>query len=237
MAPRLTVRRFDDVDALNRAVADRLLQACARAMPRERAAVMLTGGATPQRAYALAARRRERAHDALHILYTDERYVPIDSPASNYRGSRELLDALDVPDERRLRVRTELPLQQAAEDYEKQLAGLEASGIGIGLGVLGLGADGHIASLFSADHLAQATGRLAIAVHRPDGRDAVSVTPELLARVAEPLFVVSGAEKRAATAALVRREATLVAWQAIAGCAQVELWVDAEAYAQERVQL
>jgi 6-phosphogluconolactonase len=237
MPTRLIVRRFDDRDALDRAVADRVLDACTRRAPRARAAVMLTGGSTPQRAYALAAARGGRAHDELHILYTDERHVPIDAEASNYRASRVLLDALQVPDERRVRVRTELPLPQAAEDYENRLTKLQADGVGIGLGVLGLGADGHIASLFSEGHLEQAVGRLAIAVHRPDGRDAVSVTPGLLARVAEPLFVVAGADKRTAATALVRRDPSLIAWRAIEACACVELWVDAEGYAQERVQL
>jgi 6-phosphogluconolactonase len=237
MPRELTVRRFHDRDALHRAVADRLLDACTRPAPRARAAVMLTGGSTPQRAYALAAARGGGAHDELRVLYTDERYVPIDSDASNYRASRVLLDALAVPEERRIRVRTELPLPRAAEDYEKRLAELHADGIGIGLGVLGLGADGHIASLFSDADLTEAVGRLAIPVHRPDGRDAVSVTPGLLARVAEPLFVVAGADKRAAAAALVRRDPGIVASRAIEVCARVELWVDDEAYAQERVQL
>jgi 6-phosphogluconolactonase len=237
MTRELTVRRFDDRDVLHRAVADRLLDACTRPAPRARAAVMLTGGATPQRAYALAAARGARAHEVLRVLYTDERYVPIDSDASNYRASRVLLDALAVPEERRIRVRTELPLPQAAEDYEKQLAELHAHGFGIGLGVLGLGADGHIASLFSEADLTRAVGHLAISVHRPDGRDAVSVTPALLARVAEPLFVVAGADKREAVAALVRRDPSIVAWRAIEHCPRVELWVEEEAYAQERVQL
>jgi 6-phosphogluconolactonase len=236
MTAQLIVRRFDDRDALDRAVADRLLDACTRPAPRSRAAVMLTGGSTPKRAYARAASSEGHARADLLVLYTDDRYVPIDSEASNYRASRILLDALQVPEEHRVRVRTELPLPQAAEDYEQRLAALHANGIGIGLGVIGLGADGHIASLFSQEHLAQAAGRLAIAVRRPDGRDAVSVTPELLARVAEPVFVVAGADKRAATAALVRRDPALIAWRAIEKCVRVELWVDAEGYAQERDQ-
>lgn len=237
MAPQLTVRRFDDRDTLHRSVADRLLDACTRPVSRERAAVMLTGGNTPKRAYELAGARGGLARADLSVLYTDERYVPIDSEASNYRASRPLLDALQVPEERRIRVRTERPLAQAADDYGARLARLQSDGIGIGLGVLGLGADGHIASLFSDAHLAEAVGHLAIAVRRPDGREAVSVTPELLARVAEPLFVVAGADKRAATAALVRRDPGLIAWRAVAGCTRVELWVDADAYVQERDQV
>jgi 6-phosphogluconolactonase/glucosamine-6-phosphate isomerase/deaminase len=236
MTSVLEVRRFDDQDALDRAVAERLLDACTRPAPPECAAVMLTGGGTPRRAYARAAAEGGVAHAELRILYTDERYVPIDSDASNYRGTVELIDALQLPEPRRLRVRTELPLQQAADDYDARLEHLHTDGIGIGLGILGLGADGHIASLFSTAHLEHGRERLAIAVRRPDGRDAVSVTPRLLARVKHPLFVVAGADKRAAVDALIRRDPTLVAWQALAGCDRVELWVDADAHPQERVQ-
>ena len=59
---------------------------------------------------------------------------------------------------------------------------------------MGLGADGHTASLFNTANLEQARGKLAIAVQRPDGLQGVSVTPELLSKVAEPLFLVTGAD-------------------------------------------
>jgi 6-phosphogluconolactonase/glucosamine-6-phosphate isomerase/deaminase len=68
-------------------------------------------------------------------------------------------------------------------------------------------------------------------VQRPDGRSAVSVTPELLAQVREPVFVVAGADKHAAVAALLAHDPKLVAWAAVQGCASVELWMDDEAAA------
>jgi 6-phosphogluconolactonase/glucosamine-6-phosphate isomerase/deaminase len=58
---------------------------------------------------------------------------------------------------------------------------------------------------------------------------AVSVSPELLAEVAEPVFLVAGADKRDAARRLLARDPTLTAWRAVAGCARVELWIDAVA--------
>jgi 6-phosphogluconolactonase/glucosamine-6-phosphate isomerase/deaminase len=55
---------------------------------------------------------------------------------------------------------------------------------------------------------------------------AVSVTPELLAQVSEPLLVVAGADKRDAVSRLLGEDPQLTAWRAVAGCARVELWVD-----------
>ena len=67
-----------------------------------------------------------------------------------------------------------------------------------------------------------------IPVQRPDGMAAVSVTPELLATVKEPLFVVAGAGKEAAVQALLAQDLRLTAWRAVQGCGDVELWMTAQ---------
>jgi 6-phosphogluconolactonase/glucosamine-6-phosphate isomerase/deaminase len=185
---------------------------------------MLSGGRTPLPAYRALASRTPRHDERLHVLFSDERYVPTDSEASNYHQSRPLLDALALAPASLLRVRTELPLEEAAADYERALTGLLASGVRIGLGLLGLGADGHTASLFSADDLARAGGHLAIAVQRPDGMSAVSVTPQLLAQIEVVVFVVAGADKESAVRALEAHDPGLTAWRAVQACRAVELW-------------
>jgi 6-phosphogluconolactonase len=217
----LTTRRFPSRAALDAALAQRLGQAlCANGA----SAIMLSGGTTPLPAYRALA-RGPLPHDRLHILFSDERYVPSDSDASNYHQSRPLLDALALPATAVARVRAELPLDEAAADYERQLAALLDSGVRIGLGLLGLGADGHTASLFGAADLERARGHLAIAVHRPDGMSAVSVTPDLLSRVEELLFVVAGSGKHDAIQALAAQDPKSTAWRAVQGCPRVALWV------------
>jgi 6-phosphogluconolactonase len=218
----LTTRRFGSRAALDAALAERLGQAIAAAGPN---AIMLAGGHTPLTAYRALGSRPPPHDERLHILFSDERYVPSDSQASNYHQARPLIDALALAPQALLRVRTELPLEEAAADYERALEELLKSGLPIGLGLLGLGADGHTASLFSAADLARARGHLAIAVHRPDGMSAVSVTPELLAQVVTVLFVVAGDDKRDALRALEAQDPKLTAWRAVEDCAQVELWV------------
>jgi 6-phosphogluconolactonase/glucosamine-6-phosphate isomerase/deaminase len=217
----LTARRFDTRGALDTALEARLAQAIAAPGPR---ALMLSGGHTPLPAYRALASRTPRHDERLHVLFSDERYVPTDSEASNYHQSRLLLDALALAPASLLRVRTELPLEEAAADYERGLTGLLESGVRIALGLLGLGADGHTASLFSAEDLARARGRLAIAVQRPDGMSAVSVTPQLLAQIEVLLFVVAGADKERATRALEAHDPGLTAWRAVQACRAVELW-------------
>ena len=217
----LTVRRFAARAALDAALAERLEQAITAAGPR---AIMLSGGHTPLPAYRALGSRALPHDEGLHILFTDERYVPADSAASNYHQTRPLLDSLALSPGSLLRVRTELPLAEAATDYEQQLARLLDAGVHIGLGLLGLGADGHTASLFPDTDFASARGHLAIAVHRPDTMYAVSVTPQLLAQVEALLFVVAGEGKREAVQALEMQDANLTAWRAVQECRAVELW-------------
>ena len=218
----LATRIFDSRAELDAALAGRLAAALEA---RVASAVMLSGGTTPMNAYRALARRPLRHDDRLHVLFSDERYVPADSPASNYHQSLELLDALALPPEGLLRVRTELPLDAAAAAYERALATLLSSGVHVGLGLLGLGADGHTASLFGAADLGRARGRYAVAVARPDGMQAVSVTPDFLATVREPVFVVAGKGKADAVARLRGQDSQLTAWRAVQGCPSVELWV------------
>jgi 6-phosphogluconolactonase len=225
--PTFRVRRFATRAALQEALAGRLQSELE--YPGERVAVMLSGGSTPVPAFRALGAQRLAPAAGLSILYSDERHVPADSEASNFFQSGPLLQALALRDEHVLRVRTELPLALAADDYERQLAALLRSAPSLRFGMIGLGADGHTASLFSTDDLQRAQGRLAIAVHRPDGRDAVSVTPTLLAKFESLLVVVAGADKRSIVERLLAHDGEVLAMRALAGRANVDVWGDAEA--------
>lgn len=229
----LTLRRFADRTQLQSALEERLQQVLVGAGV-DRPAVMLSGGSTPIPAYLTLAARRLVPAPGLTLLFSDDRYVPSDCDQSNYHQSRPLFTSLGLSAAHVLRVRTELPLADAALDSERRLAQLLGGGRRITLGLLGLGADGHTASLFSAADLEHARGRLAISVHRPDGRDAVSVTPTVLECVDQLLFVVAGADKQTALDGLLRRKTDLTAWQAVRGCRAVEVWADAAALTDAR---
>jgi 6-phosphogluconolactonase len=226
---KIDVRRFATRSELDTALADRLeeaIRATAAQSGGGLPVMMLSGGHTPLPAYREVARRRPAHGDKLTIIYSDDRYVPADSDASNYHATRPLIDSLGLPESQVLRVRTELALEEAASDYETSLRTLLASGAGIGLALLGLGPDGHTASLFRPEHLQQSRGHLAIAVQRPDGMQGVSVTPDFLANVAEPLFVVAGTGKHDAIAQFIAQDPNLVALRAVSGCPRVELWLE-----------
>jgi 6-phosphogluconolactonase len=220
----ISMRRFASNAEFDAALVERLERAISGPAAAG-TAVMLSGGRTPLPAYREVAVRKPAPAKELHLLFSDDRYVPVTSESSNYFQTRLLVNALALPESAVLRVRTELPLEQAAADYDRQLATMLESGVRLTLGLLGLGADGHTASLFNAAHLEQARGKLAIAVQRPDGLQGISVTPELLSKVAEPLFLVTGADKHAIVEEFLKSDSHLIARRAVAGCPKAEIWI------------
>lgn len=221
------IRRFATRTALQDALTERLKSELE--FPGERVAVMLSGGSTPLPVFRTLGAQTLSPAPGLAILYSDERHVPADSEGSNFHQSKPLLTALALPEAQVHRVCTELPVEAAADDYERQLAALLRSAATLRFGMIGLGADGHTASLFSAEDLQRAQGRLAIAVHRPDGRDAVSVTPDVLAKFETLLLVVAGADKRPIVQRLLARDAEVVALRAVAARLTLDVWGDADA--------
>jgi 6-phosphogluconolactonase len=128
----------DDPEQVASIVADELKEAA-----RAGRAIALTGGRSPGRAYQLAA-EREPDWSKASLWWGDERCVPPDDDRSNYRLAREnLLDRLEVQPREVRRIRGELGAEAAAEEYDALLLDVR-----LGLVLLGLGPDGHAASLF-----------------------------------------------------------------------------------------
>jgi 6-phosphogluconolactonase len=155
----MDIRTYPDPAALMDAAAAEFLAIAAEAIAgRGRCLVALSGGSTPRGMYErIAARGRETLDwSRVEFLWSDERTVPPTHPDSNYRMTREsLLAPLGTPDDQIHRMRGEADdLEGAAREYETTLATL--TGVQPGHGVpqldlvlLGLGTDGHTASLFA----------------------------------------------------------------------------------------
>ena len=110
---------------------------------REGGSIVLTGGNTPGKAYEHAA-RVEPDWNRVSVWWGDERCVPPDDDRSNYRLARTtLLDRLSVEPAEVHRIRGELQPADAAGEYDREL-----EGVALDLLLLGIGPDGHIASLF-----------------------------------------------------------------------------------------
>ncbi len=154
--------------------------------------VALAGGSTPRRAYELAA----AAHpdwSGVDVWLGDERCVPADDERSNLRLVREALtDRLAAGPRALHAVRTELPPAEAAAEYDAALRDAR-----LDLVLLGLGEDGHTASLFPGAPSLRERSRLAVAAEA--GLEPfvprVTLTVPALASAAQVVFLVVGASK------------------------------------------
>ena len=225
----LRARCWATAEDLTAAVAEELKREATRITAQPHA-IMLAGGTTPLAAYARLAAQPPALSPQLHVLFSDDRHVPLDNPHSNAGQIQPLLRAWGLTPERILRVHGERSLAEATAAYHDTLQCYLDQGGTVPLGLLGLGADGHTASLFNARHIEEGQQSLAQSVARPDGLNGVSVTPRFLREVQRILFVVSGAGKRAMAERLIRQPAALPAGQAVAGHRAVEVWMDRAAW-------
>ncbi len=206
----LTVSMITPVDDVPRAFADAVVQAYG-ARPGPRFALVLSGGPTAKECYEVLATTPADAIDwtLVDVYVGDERVVPPDDDDANQRLIKEaLLDrVVGGPVGSFSPMPTVGPLDQCVDAYQRTMSDL-VTGPGIDLIHLGMGPDGHTASLFpGASTLDADPGVLVLATEDPNG---VNPHPRLTltlpainsARVA--VFTVSGASKAPAVAALVR---------------------------------
>jgi 6-phosphogluconolactonase len=170
--------------------------------------VALSGGSTPRTTYALLASDEFAARvdwPRVRVFWGDERCVPPDHPDSNYRMAREaLLDKVPIPTENVHRMRGELPPDQAATAYQAELEAVLGASGRFDLILLGMGADGHTASLFPGTAALEERERTVVAVYVKRLRAwRVTLTLPVINAGRHVLFLVSGTAK-APTLARIR---------------------------------
>jgi 6-phosphogluconolactonase len=162
---------------------------------RGRFLLVLSGGNTPRETYSSLAElfhHKQRLWEKTHIYWSDERCVPPTDARSNYRMAREtLLDALPIPLDNIHRIRGEADdLRAEAGCYDVEFPAKPD------LVLLGLGEDGHTASLFPHSPALEETQRKFVVVETPaDPPMRITITPPAIAVAAEIMILVSGIHK------------------------------------------
>jgi len=205
MPKPLDLRIVPDPPALFQAAAHEFAScAIARVKAAGRFTVALAGGSTPKSFYSLLAKNdRDRLPwNKLFFFWGDERHVPPDHPESNYRMAFEsLLSKVPVPAGNAFRIPAENPdANQAAAAYEQTLRDFFESPAGtfprFDLILLGMGPDGHTASLFPGTNALKEKSRLVVANWVEKFKtDRITLTLPVLNQAAAVMFVVSGQDK------------------------------------------
>jgi len=207
------IRTLTTPQELFAAAAEEVVHAANEAVAqRGRFTIALAGGSTPKSLYNLVATnaRTTLPWDRMFFFWGDERHVPPTDPESNYRMAEEaMLSKVPVPPGNVFRIKTENPeAAAAAEDYEKAIRkffGLEPGQFPrFDLILLGMGPDGHTASLFPGTTALQEKSRLVVAnwvekmkTHR------ITLTLPVLNAARCVTFLVSGTDKAPALKAVL----------------------------------
>jgi len=197
------VQVFDDAESVARAAAEEFVRASAEAVGERGAfSVALSGGTTPRRVYELLAsdEYRERAEwPNAHVFFCDERTVPPDHADSTYRMARAaLLSRVNVPAENVHRIEGVGDAAANASDYESVMRGFfgDSAWPRFDLVFLGMGDDGHTASLFpETSALGEARAWAAANWVEKLGAWRITLTAPAINAARRVLFLVTGASK------------------------------------------
>ena len=233
---------FNDRDSLSRAAAERWLVIYRESVARRGLFhVALAGGSTPRQLYRiLASPEFSTAIDwqRVHLFFGDERAVPPDHPDSNFRMAREsLLDHVPVPDSNVHRMETESgDLEDVATRYEgllKELVPANEEGVPqLDLVLLGIGPDGHTASLFPDTDILEQRERCVAPVYvEQKGTWRISITFPVIDSARHVLFLAAGEDKRRVIEQILSssRDGSPLPVQMLDPEGEVELYLDAEA--------
>ncbi len=193
----MNLRIFDSIDDLIRGAAATILQ---RVMGKERAVVALSGGSTPKPLYEVlggADYRQELAKTRVIWVVVDERYVPLDDPQSNAAMIQRTLFRDGVPPGHEfLRFRTEVnDPAKTAQEFENDWKRLAIDTLDIAL--LGVGDDGHTASLFPGTPVLDVSDRIASEVFVPRLKQwRVTLTMPVIRQAGLRMILAAGASKR-----------------------------------------
>jgi 6-phosphogluconolactonase len=197
--PRVSV--LTDPAAVAREAADRIVVAAGHAVAdRGVFSIALSGGHTPRTLYQLLAAEPLASKidwPRWNIYFGDERCVPPDHPDSNYRMAREaMFDIAPVPVENILRMRGEIDPHEAAREYGELLRD-RFDDLGPDMVLLGMGDDGHTASLFPHTEALKEQKHRCVANFAADKGWRLTMTAPFINRAANVLVMVDGAAKTA----------------------------------------
>ncbi len=204
MNTKSNIRIFDNLESLSRGAAELFIETATLAiLQRGQFLVALSGGNTPKELYKLLAQPpycEQIDWTLIHAFWGDERCVPMEDLENNYRQAQEvLLGRVPISAENIHRIHSDLEPDAAAEDYARVLKGFASPPLDwprFDLVLLGMGDDGHTASLFPGSEVNVPSPTLAVTAHyqgRPANR--VTLTPLVFNAAHRIIFLVSGESK------------------------------------------
>ena len=203
------IRVYDDIESLSKAAAECFVEEAIKAsQDRGRFSVLLAGGDTPQRTYQLLAQEPFSSSvpwKHVHLFWGDERCVPLDDPRNNAFIARKMfIDQISISEDQVHPIRADKLPSDAAADYEMQLRRFFSDDKPVfDLVILGLGEDGHTASLFPGTREYPENRWVVVTWKAGEDSKRISLTPSVINMASKVLFLVSGKNKASVVSAVL----------------------------------
>lgn len=194
---------FPDIDALNKGLAKQLVNVLEKLQGKGQKDLLMaiSGGNTPIGLFALLSQNYSQSMiwPDVHVYWVDERHVPFDHPESNYGNARPFLESLGIPVQQIYPMGGESDTESAAQKYNDLIESIaerrsEADPI-FDVTLLGLGPDGHVASLFPGTDHSHDRVFCKAAVRPETNQPRISLTLPALNRSRHCFFMASGPSK------------------------------------------
>jgi 6-phosphogluconolactonase len=203
---------FPGMPRLAQVAAERFVKLAHKAIvAHQRFLVALSGGSTPKPLYELLATKvfaEKIDWTRVQVFFTDERSVAPDHPDSNYRMARlALFEKVPIPPANVYRIRGELPPSAAAKMYQDELRDVLGENGRFDLILLGMGTDGHTASLFPGSEALEERDQDVVATYVEASHTwRITLTLPVINEALHILFLVSGSEKAPALSCVLSGE-------------------------------
>jgi 6-phosphogluconolactonase len=231
IAPPIMWRPLDSAHAVAWEACSRILRAAQEAIvERDRFSIVLAGGSTPEQTYRLLSDSKSDWSN-WHVYFGDERCLTVtDLQRNSLMAARALTDTVPIPQNQIHPIPAELGPEQAAQRYAEEIS----DALPFDLVLLGLGEDGHTASLFPGQE--HPIGPAVLAIHQAPKAPAerVSLSPNTLACCRQLMFLVTGSGKRIAVQSWKRGEDIPAA--GIRGQGTTEVLIDRSAWGNHRTE-
>lgn len=186
---------FNSQDEINQAAIANILRAAEKAINKFGSfLIVLAGGSTPKAVYKLLS-EQEAEWSKWHIFHNDDRCLPVDSGERNSKMARDAwLSHVSIPENQIHDIPSELGNVEGAKGYTETLKGVRT----FDLVILGLGEDGHTASLFPGQKVDNSADAVPVSNAPKPPADRITISQNRLNHTNEVMFLVTGAGKQAA---------------------------------------
>jgi 6-phosphogluconolactonase len=218
-------RHFESMDEIHKAVYELLADQITGTDTSGQYALMIAGGSTPLKIYRKIAQSDLKASENMTLLFSDDRHLNADSPDSNYGNCLPMIRQIGLSDQQVIYVDGSVELEAAAVAYDQAVTKMLENGTQVSLALLGMGADGHTASIFT-EEAALKRDCNAFPVHDTGGFNRVSVSTPVLEAAKRIVFLVTGEGKAAILRDFRDKPQSLPSGIAVANHTNVEIWTD-----------